>query len=41
MTENGEIYNPIFRFMARFVLGYSMTLDRYLADLEKHLTPQP
>ncbi len=33
ITENGEIYNPIFRFMARFVLGYTATLDGYLTAL--------
>ena len=37
ITENGEVYNPLFRFMSRFVFGHSATLDRYLADLEKHL----
>lgn len=37
ITENGEIYNPIFRFMARFVLGYTMTIDAYLKSLAKHL----
>ena len=33
ITEDGEIYNPIFRFLARFVFGYSSTLDQYLRDL--------
>ena len=33
ITEDGEIYNPIFRFMARFVLGYAATLEKYLKDL--------
>lgn len=37
ITENGEIYNPIFRFMARFVLGYTATIDGYLEDLDRHL----
>ena len=26
ITERGEIYNPIFRFVARFVLGYTGTM---------------
>ena len=30
ITENGEIYNPIFRVMARFVFGYEATLASYL-----------
>jgi hypothetical protein len=33
MTEAGEIYNPIFRFMARFVLGYSGSIETYLKAL--------
>lgn len=36
ITERGEIYNPLFRFVARFVLGYERTLASYLASLEKH-----
>ena len=37
ITENGEVYNPLFRFMSRFVFGHTATIDRYLADLEQHL----
>ena len=37
ITERGEIYNPIFRFMARFVFGYTSTMDGYLASLGKKL----
>jgi uncharacterized protein YndB with AHSA1/START domain len=37
ITERGEVYNPIFRFVARFVFGHHRTLDRYLADLGGHL----
>jgi hypothetical protein len=33
ITEDGEIYNPIFRFMARFVLGYHGSIDAYLKAL--------
>jgi uncharacterized protein YndB with AHSA1/START domain len=35
ITENGEIYNPVFRFMARFVFGYDATMAAYLASLVK------
>jgi hypothetical protein len=35
ITENGEIYNPLFRFMARFVFGYTATLEKYLLALAK------
>lgn len=37
ITENGEVYNPIFRFASRFVLGHHATIDQYLADLETRL----
>jgi len=37
ITENGEVYNPLFRFMSRFVFGHTATIEKYLADLEKHL----
>ena len=33
ITENGEIYNPIFRFVSRFVLGYTGSIDTYLKAL--------
>ena len=36
-TENGEIYNPIFRFMARFVFGYDGTMRTYLDGLEARM----
>jgi len=35
ITENGEIYNPIFRAMARFVFGYDATMASYLDALAK------
>jgi uncharacterized protein YndB with AHSA1/START domain len=37
ITEDGQIYNPIFRFMSRFVFGYDDTMKTYLANLEKKL----
>jgi hypothetical protein len=33
ITEDGEVYNPLFRFMARFVFGHHATLKQYLASL--------
>ena len=33
ITENGEIYNPIFRTVARFFMGYHATMDGYLKAL--------
>jgi uncharacterized protein YndB with AHSA1/START domain len=35
ITENGEVHNPIFRFMSRFVFGHSATVERYLSDLRR------
>jgi uncharacterized protein YndB with AHSA1/START domain len=37
ITEDGEVYNPLFRFMSRFVFGHHATIDRYLTDLGTHL----
>ena len=33
ITEDGEVYNVIFRFMARFFFGYHTTIETYLRDL--------
>ena len=33
ITENGEIYNPFFRFMARWFFGYTGTMERFLENL--------
>jgi hypothetical protein len=37
ITENGEVSNPLFRFMSRYVFGHTATMDKYLASLEKQL----
>jgi uncharacterized protein YndB with AHSA1/START domain len=31
LTEDGEVYNPIFRFVSRFVMGHEATMKQYLA----------
>jgi hypothetical protein len=33
ITERGEVYNPIFRFVSRFVLGYTGTMEGVLRAL--------
>ena len=33
ITERGEVYNPIFRFVSRFVMGHTSTIDGYLRAL--------
>jgi hypothetical protein len=40
IREDGEIYNPLFRFMARFVFGYSGTIDAYLKSMAKKFGDQ-
>jgi hypothetical protein len=35
ITERGEVYNPVFRFVSRFILGYTGTLDRYLTSVAR------
>ena len=35
ITEDGEVYNPFFRFVSRFVIGQTATLDAYLAAMGK------
>lgn len=37
VTERGEIDNPVFRFLSRFVVGYGQNLDAYLDALSRHL----
>ena len=35
ITERGEVYNPLFRFVSRFVLGHHRTIDGYMSRLRK------
>ena len=35
ITEDGEVYNPVFRFVSRFVMGHTSTMDAYLRALGK------
>jgi uncharacterized protein YndB with AHSA1/START domain len=37
VTERGEVYNPIFRFVARFIIGHTKTIRSFLASLQRHL----
>ena len=34
ITEDGEVYNPIFRFVSRFVIGHTRGIDNYLVMLD-------
>ena len=33
VTEDGDVKNPVYRFVSRFVFGHTATLDRYLKAL--------
>ncbi len=33
VVEHGEVYNPVFRFLSRYVIGHTRTLDAYFSDL--------
>jgi uncharacterized protein YndB with AHSA1/START domain len=37
ITEEGEVYNPVFRFVSRFIMGHTRTIDQYLTDLRKRI----
>ena len=37
ITEDGSVYNPIYRFVSRFFLGYTTTADAYLDALEARM----
>lgn len=39
ITEDGEVYSPLFRFVSRFVMGHDATMKQYLDDLEAYVTP--
>jgi hypothetical protein len=33
ITERGEVYNPFFRFVSRFIVGQEGSIDRYFTAL--------
>ena len=37
ITEEGEVYNPIFRFVSRYVMGHTATIESYLGAVQKRL----
>jgi hypothetical protein len=41
ITENGYVTNPVFRFVSRFVLGYTTEIEKYLRSLAKKLGEPP
>jgi hypothetical protein len=37
ITEDGEVYNPVFRFVSRFIFGHAATLTAYMKALHVRL----
>ena len=37
ITEHGEVYNPVFRFVGKYIMGYTRTIDSYLMSLGRKL----
>lgn len=38
ITEDGEVYNPVFRFVSRFILGHEKNIHGYLNDMQMKIT---
>jgi uncharacterized protein YndB with AHSA1/START domain len=41
ISEDGEVYNPLFRFVSRFIFGHNATIDQYLRDVRKRFGEDP
>src|SRR6266852_2207824 len=41
ITENGYVTNSVFRFLSRFVFGYTGTIEIYLKSLAKKFGEEP
>lgn len=41
ITEDGEVYNPVFRFVSRFVMGHDSTIRQYLAAVGTRFPEAP
>ncbi len=37
VTEHGEVYNPVFRFLSKYVFGHYRSLETYATDLGRSL----
>lgn len=40
IVEKGSVYNPVFRFVSRFIMGHTATIDAYLRALSKRFGPE-
>ena len=41
IIERGSVYNPVFRFVSRFVMGHTATIDAYLRALGRRFGAEP
>ena len=41
ITERGEVYSPVFRFVSRFFLGYQSSLNTYLTNVARKFGETP
>lgn len=41
IVEEGEVYNPLYRFVSRFVMGHTRGIERYLDDVNRRLGGTP
>lgn len=37
VTEHGEVHNPVFRFLSKYVFGHYRSLETYVTDLGRSL----
>ncbi len=37
ITENGRVYNPLFRFLSKYAFGHHATIRQFMKDLESRL----
>ncbi|MGL1921262.1 MAG: SRPBCC family protein [Hyphomicrobiales bacterium] len=40
ITENGEVYNILFRFVSKFIMGHYSSMNKYISQLEAHIETQ-
>jgi hypothetical protein len=41
IREDGEIYNPLFRFLSKYFFGYTSTMRTFIADLAEKYGEHP
>ena len=41
ITEAGSVYNPLFRFVSRFIMGHTASIDGYLRSLGRRFGAEP